>query len=434
MRILFIAPSGYLLGGVQDWLYTTVLGLRERGHIVKVGVPNGYFHNGKRFNRHFSGLKAEFFTNRSGTNEGRIRGLERFLRKNKTDIIVGVNIGNLFEAISRQRNNRHAKFVMTVHAIEHNYFQDMKQYKRLISGVIVTNKVSALLAEKAGNMDKSKVYYAPYGVDQQRKSVDNRKSNMPLTIAWVGRLEQSQKRVRDIIEILKCLDQNSIAYKLRIAGDGPERNSLLRDMSTWIREGKVEFCGVVKKDDMSSFYKKHHILLITSQWETGPIVAWEAVMSGLVIVTSAYIGSKAEQTLVDERTALMFDVGDTSGAATQIVRLKNEELRQSLNSNAKEIVEKKYSVEASLDAWEEAFEEIHRSKTQIDSNEKILVVRTNKTGKLEKYLGLDTSELIRSILPKRISRNAGDEWPHSLQGIKKQDWILEYAKEIEQAD
>ena len=157
-------------------------------------------------------------------------------------------------------------------------------------------------------------------------------------------------------------------------------------------------------------------------------------MSGLVIVTSAYIGSKAEQTLVDERTALMFDVGDTSGAATQIVRLKNEELRQSLNSNAKEIVEKKYSVEASLDAWEEAFEEIHRSKTQIDSNEKILVVRTNKTGKLEKYLGLDTSELIRSILPKRISRNAGDEWPHSLQGIKEQDWILEYAKEIEQGD
>ena len=433
MRILFIAPSAYLLGGVQDWLYTTVLGLRERGHIVKVGVPDDYFHNGRQFNKHFNGLEAEFFRNRSGTNEGRIRALERFLRKNRTDIIVGVNIGNLFEAVSRTIRESHEKFVMTVHAIEHNYYQDMKQYGRLVSGVVATNKLSALLAEKVGSIDKNRVYYAPYGVDQEESSSNKRIGHMPLMIAWVGRLEQAQKRARDIVGVLKYLDELNISYKLEIAGDGPEKDGLLTDMSTWIKAGKVEFLGVVMKENMKSFYKKHHILLVTSEWETGPIVAWEAIRAGLAVVTSAYIGSRAEQTLIDERTALMFDIGDTRNAAKQLARLSNEDLRQRLNLNARAIVEKKYSVKASIDAWEGAFEDIYKSKTQIRSDERILVVQTSTTGRLEKYLGMESSEFIRSVLPKRIGRNAGDEWPHSLQGIRNQDWILENAKEIEQS-
>lgn len=434
MRILFIAPSAYLLGGVQDWLYMTVLGLRERGHIVKVAVPDDYFHNGRRFNSHFCGIEAEFFRNRSGTNEGRIRGLERYLRKSRTDIIVGVNIGNLFEAVSRRSKKRHDKFVMTVHAIEHNYYQDMKKYNTVISGIIATNKLSALLAEKAGNIERSKIYYAPYGIDQQVNADNMKINNIPLMIAWVGRLEQSQKRVKDIIGILKSLDQLNVTYRLSIAGDGPERTELISDLSTWIRAGKAEFCGVVKKEDMNSFYKKHHVLLITSEWETGPIVAWEAIWSGLVVVTSAYIGSKAEQALINERTALMYDVGDTKRAAEQLARLTNHDLRRSLSCNAKAVVGMRYSVERSLDAWEKAFEEIHRSKTQNCTGRKIQVVKTDTTGKRGKYLRLQCIELIRSLLPKRISRNAGDEWPHSLQGIKEQDWILEYAKEIEQGD
>ena len=431
MRILFIAPSAYLLGGVQDWLYMTVIGLRMRGHHVEVGVPDDFYHNGKLFNKHFSGIDAVFFRNRSGTNEGRIRSLKSFIENKESDIIVGVNIGNLFEAISRLGKNRQAKFVMTVHAIEHNYFADMKQYKALIDGVIVTNKLAEVLANKISGMDNSRIHYAPYGVNQKEKTIKQRLRSCPLRIAWIGRLEESQKRVSDIIGIIKNLDQLNIDYELGIAGDGPEKDRLKANMSTWINEGKVRFHGIVKKENVNDFYKNYHVLLITSKWETGPIVAWEAINSGLALVSSDYIGSKAERTLVHEKTALMFAVGDTVGAAKQVARLTDESLRNNLTSNAEEIVRMKYSIRASLDDWEKAFIEIKASEKKLQVAKESLVLQPGPAGRMEKYLGLRASEFIRAILPRQVPRNAGDEWPHSLQGIKDQHWILDYAEKLE---
>jgi glycosyltransferase involved in cell wall biosynthesis len=434
MKILFIAPSAYLLGGVQDWLYTTVIGLRKRGHDVDVAVPNNHFHNGRNFNSHFVGLEAYFFRNNSGTNEGGVRGLEKLLRNKKADIIVGVNIGNLFEAISRIDRNTRGKFVMSLHAIEHNYYEDIKEFKTLLDGVIATNRLSVLLAEKIGGIDQKRIYYAPYGVEQDESGSTRRLHHLPLIIAWVGRIEQAQKRAGDIKGILENLDQLGLNYKLEIAGDGPEKDQLIAEISTWIEMGRVEFHGLIEKGCLGLFYKRCHVLLITSEWETGPIVAWEAISSGLAVVTSNYIGSKAEETLINDKTALTFNVGDTQAAAKQINRLINEDLRQKLHLNAKRIIASKYSTEASLNAWESAFQAVKNSEDLIEYTEKKVKIRTRPAGRLEKYLGLEGSEFIRSLLPRRTARNAGDEWPHSLQGIKNQDWILEYAKELEDAD
>lgn len=432
MRILFIAPSAYLLGGVQDWMYMTVIGLRKRGHVVEVGVPDGFYHNGKMFNKHFAGIDASFFRNRSGTNEGRIRGLKRFIEKREIDIIVGVNIGNLFETIARLDKDRHAKFVLTVHAIEHNYFADIEHYKKMIDGVIVTNKLAELLANKLGRIENSKIHYAPYGVSQKEVNDNQTLSATPLMIAWVGRLEETQKRASDIKEVLKSLDRLGVDYKLGIAGDGPDKERLLAQISEWLQAGKVHYHGMIEKEKLKHFYKGYHILLITSTWETGPIVAWEAINSGLVVVSSKYIGSKAEKSLQHEKTALMFDIGDAADAAKQIARLTDENLRYKISYSAKTVVTLKYSVEASLDAWEKAFIEVISSKRQSEESEDKREYKPYATGRLEKYFGLVASEFIRSILPNKIANSAGDEWPHSLQGVKDQSWILNYAKELEE--
>lgn len=434
MKILFVAPSAYLLGGVQDWLYTTVIGLRNRGHDVDVAVPDDHFHNGRIFNSHFDGLEAYFFRNNSGTNEGRVRGLEKLLRNKKADIIVGVNIGNLFEAVSRIDRRTRGKFIMSIHAIEHNYYEDIKEFKMLLDGVIATNRLSVLLAEKIGGIDRGRIYYAPYGVEQDESDSTKRLQHSPLIIAWVGRIQQAQKRAGDIKGILENLDQLELNYKLEIAGDGPGKDELKEEISTWVEMGRVEFHGLIEKGCLNLFYKRCHVLLITSEWETGPIVAWEAISSGLAVVTSNYIGSRAEETLINDKTALVFEIGDTQAAAKQISRLTNEELRQKLQLNAKEVVERKYSTEASLKAWENAFQEVKDSEKQIESTEKKVKIRTRPAGRLEKYLGLEGSEFVRSLLPRRTAGNAGDEWPHSLQGITNQDWILRYAKELEDSD
>lgn len=433
MKLLFIAPSAYLLGGVQDWLYSTVIGLRKKGHDVEVGVPHGHFHNGERFNSHFQGISASFFKNTTGTNEGRIRSLTRFLEDRDPDMIVGVNIGNLFETILRLNNFRHARFTMTLHAIETNYFYDLKRYRSVIDGVITTNRLSEVMATKIGNIELDRVFYAPYGIDQKQYRYNTRLDTVVTRIAWVGRLDEKQKRVGDLVDIVSCLDKIGVKYELSIAGDGPAKDDVLRNLSHGLSNGKVKFYGMINKEKLPSFYKANDILLITSEWETGPIVAWEAISAGLVIVSSKYVGLKAEQTLIDNESALLFDIGDAEGAAKCIATLSNKNIGRRLQANAKQVVDLKYSNDASLDAWERAFEQIMNMERKIDTKNMNHMMDTNHTGRLERYLGIERSETIRSILPKRLARDAGSEWPHSLQGINDQTWILEYAKEIEQS-
>jgi glycosyltransferase involved in cell wall biosynthesis len=434
MNIIFIAPSAYLLGGVQDWLYSTVLGLRDRGHNVQVGVPDGMFHSGKIYNKEFKGLDADLFSNKSGTNEGRINTLEKFLLRKKPDLVVGVNIGNLYEAVSRLKRKHNLRFAMTVHALEANYFEDIRMYKGLIDGLITTNKLTMQMAKEIGELEDERVYYAPYGVPiemtRPKRNIETEKVN----IIWVGRLDQAQKRVMDLIEIVGYLDEMHVDYQLSIAGEGPQRYQVEKGLEKQVAKQKVRFCGKLNKNSLYSLYKDNDILLITSEWETGPIVAWEAISAGCTVVSSRYTGCKAEQTLVDQETALLFNISDTKDAALKILKLRDKGTREIIQSKSRQLVQERYSSKASLDAWELAFQQILGSTRQpkaegIDE----ACVNPPNSGRLEKMIGLRGSELIRSLLPKNKPKDAGCEWPHSLQGIYDQTKILNYARQIEDA-
>lgn len=434
MKLLFIAPSAYLLGGVQDWLHTTVDGLRKRGHDVQVGVPDGIFHNGKRYNEVFRGLNAEFIINKSGTGEGRIRAIEEFLEKRKADVIIGVNIGDVFEAIARKHKREKVRFAMALHAIEANYFADIAEYQSIIDGVVATNKLSEKLVTRISGLSQSKVYYAPYGIEIGGIDLGRRLQSDLIRICWVGRLEEKQKRVSDILKIIGYLDLIDTNYQLSIAGDGPHRINLEGSLASWVEKGKVRFYGMISKEELNDFYTNNDILLITSEWETGPIVAWEAINAGLNIVSSKYIGSQSEGTLIDQETALLFDIGGAAEAAEKIVMLRDQDLRIRLHTNALRVITSKYSIDASLDAWERAFEHINASAKCENISGPFKARPRRHSGKLEKYIGLNLSEVVRSILPKRPAFDAGSEWPHSLQEISEQTKVFESAKEIEQTN
>jgi glycosyltransferase involved in cell wall biosynthesis len=431
MKLLFIAPSAYLLGGVQDWLYSTVIGLRRRGHDVSVGIPNASFHNGKKYNDKYANLNAEFFVNRSGSDEGRIRGLIHFLEKRDSDIVIGVNIGNLFEAVAREHKHSQRRFVMTLHAIEANYFADMRKYRGIIDGVIATNRLSEKMAVEVGRIQKDRVYYAPYGISIDENVQAEIHDLSIIRIAWVGRIEEKQKRIYDLVKIIGALDTIGVEYIVSIAGDGPDTDSLAKRLERWISKGKVRLCGVMSKDELRLFYYSNDILLITSEWETGPIVAWEAVIAGLKIVCSRYTGCKAEGTLVDHETALLFDIGDYYQAAIRIALLRDQDLSKRLQSNARKVVSSKYSNEVSLDAWERAFLRILAAEKMSMNPNSSWSREKGYSGRLERYVGTECAELLRTVFPKKVAEDAGSEWPHSLQGISDQSRILESAKNIE---
>lgn len=436
LNILFIAPSAYLLGGVQDWLYMTCLGLREKGHKVNVGVPSGKYHNPRLYNQAFVGLDAIYFTNNTRTREGRIRCLKEFLLENRCDLIVGVNIGDLYEAYSRvSKELGETRLVLSLHAIETNYFLDIKAYNSMLDAVITTNRLSQRMVQEMGYIEKDRVYYAQYGIEDSKvlQRIDTGVSQRNVRLAWVGRIEKKQKRVMDLIAIVQELDRNGSEYQLCIAGDGPDREELGQALRQCSRNPNIYMLGKLSKPELYKFYAQNDMLIITSEWETGPIIAWEAMAAGLVIVSSRYLGSKLEEALIDERTALLYEVGNASQASERIMRLYDSDLTATLTKKAKEVVTMRYSRKASIENWERILIAIvgREKKNKVDWVQHERRSIKKPSGRLERLVGVDLNEKVRCIIPGRQATDAGAEWPHSCHEIIDQRRIWEYAHRIE---
>ncbi len=414
MRVLVLAPSAYLLGGVQDWLANLVPGLREGGLEVTVAVPDGDHHRHGPYARAYPALAAEPIANPSGSAEGRIRAIASLLGRLDPDLVLGVNLVDLYPAALRARRQGrfHGRVVMTLHALQADYFGDLRVHGAGIDAVIATNRLACRLASGRSGMDPSRVLYAPYGVPVPAWRPPGGDPAASLRLAWVGRLEQPQKRVHDLPPLLEALQARGLDVQLSIAGDGRERPALESSLAPWIERGRVRMLGHVDQGRLAAeIYGHHHALVITSSWETGPIVAWQAMASGMAVVSSRYVGAGLEGALVHDATALLFPCGDAEAAAGELARLRDPALLERLSRAGHALVAGRYSEAASLAAWRRALDQVMELPPLPEA---LSEPAPAPAGRLDRWLGRRRGDGLRRLLGLRFRHgSAGSEWPHS---------------------
>jgi glycosyltransferase involved in cell wall biosynthesis len=413
-RVLFIAPSAYPLGGVAIWLDYLVPALKRLGWSASVGLVAGHCHDASAYRIEHPELPAFEISYKTGSQEGRIRALESALRHFEPDIVVAVNIVDVYAAAQRIRATGKAiKVVMALHAIASDLLEDLRREAHTIDAVIATNRLACRLCTDVSGMPVSRVFYAPCGVDVRklnalvRSAADSR-----LRIVWAGRIEQSQKRVNDIPDILSELDRLNVDYHFKIVGDGPDRIEFLAALRPWLQKGRAEYLGPVPAVDMGrTVYAHADVLLLTSAWETGPIVIWEAMAARVAVVTSRYIGSGREQALMDEHNCLSFPVGHANEAARQMARLaQDRRLLRSLASAADSLVAARYGIDHSVRRWAESLEAV----MQLTEQPARRPAASARAGRLDYLLGPPMAETLRMWLGVHFShRGAGGEWPHT---------------------
>jgi len=458
VKLLYVAPSAYLLGGVQDWLADLVAGQRRLGVEVTVAVPNDAIHRLEPYAARYPELGVIGFANPSGSELGRIDALGALLRRHRDHLVVGVNIAALYPAVRRLRRQGvfRGQVVMTLHAIEPEYFDDLRAQRDLLDAVVVTNRLSGSLARELGGMEEARILYAPYGVavedhpvglaalDQLGRSgppapgAPKGSATPPqdlgqapgLNLVWVGRLERPQKRVQDIGPILAALDAAGQPFNLTIAGDGPERSALESALTPWIERGQVRLTGPIPRQRLhTEVYGRGRVLLITSSWETGPIVAWEAMAAGMAVVSSRYVGSGLENALVEGETALLYPVWDAAAAARQLIRLSSGALLAELGAAGQDLVRSRYSREASLAAWMAAFRAVEALPELPPA---AAGPAPAAAGGLDRLLGAGPSQAIRHLLRRGFRHGeAGSEWPHSGHPATGQQALLEWAAQLD---
>lgn len=330
---------------------------------------------------------------------------------------MGVNIADLYQACERLREAWAQSFrsVMTLHAIAEDLLGDLSREQHRIDAVIGTNRLTCRLCNCMAEMPENRVFYAPYGADVDSLDRTKRTPSTPncLRIAYVGRFDQEQKRVDLIPEILRRLEEKDVAFHIKIAGGGPMRQNLETALGPWIAGGRAVMLGEVPPELVrEKVYADTDALLVTSSWETGPIVAWEAMATGVVLVTSRYVGSGLEGALRHDDNCLMFPVGNAIEAARQLSRLKEPGLVPRLTEQGKRLVRSRYTIARSVAAWAEA---LHSILGLSPRHVGAAPPNPEPAGRLDSLCGVELAETVRKRLGVGFQhRSAGGEWPHSL--------------------
>jgi glycosyltransferase involved in cell wall biosynthesis len=280
-------------------------------------------------------------------------------------------------------------------------------------------------------MPPQRVFYAPYGVvvpDSPPRPP--RHSRRAFRIAWAGRLEQPQKRVRLLAPILRKLDERGIDYQLRLAGDGPERAHVLEALHPWVEAGRVDYLGGVPAEKVAAtVYAGADAFLLTSSWETGPLVIWEAMAAGLPVVSTHYVGSGLEGALRHGENCLLFPIDNATEAANQIARLTDERLRRLLSAGGWQLVTQRYSIPRSVSAWADALNRIMALPPRTSSP---VAALPRPAGRLDRLLGIRYGETVRRLLGLRFEHTCpGGEWPHSASGASDESVFLKQASALD---
>ena len=166
------------------------------------------------------------------------------------------------------------------------------------------------------------------------------------------------KDVMTLVEALVRLRDDVPDVHLEIAGDGPERARLEREVAARGLTGAVSFLGW--RTDIRAVMSGWDVFALPSLEEGLPIAALEAMAVGLPVVASAVGG--IPELVVDGQTGWLVPPGDP-GVLAQRLRtlLLNSELRRAMGSAGRNRARQHFSIEQMVKAITRIYDRVLQS-------------------------------------------------------------------------
>ncbi len=160
---------------------------------------------------------------------------------------------------------------------------------------------------------KAKVIYPP--VDIEKFSVEKEKDDYYL---FVGRIINAYKKVDIAVKAF-----NNLGKKLIVVGDGDDLGYLKS-----IAKDNIEFKGWLDSKSVSNLMKKAKALILPSVEDFG-IVSIEAQACGTPVI--AYNKGGATETVLDNKTGILFDEQNSSSLAEAVERFETTNFNFDVN-------------------------------------------------------------------------------------------------------
>jgi len=322
-------------------------------HIITVLSGIDYDYHGTLFN-------LGDFKGTNGSNIGRLNRLRLFksyIKKHDFDLIID----------NRSRLQAYREFIVskfiykrpTVYVIHnHNVFKSFTKYKSL-NRWLYKNQVMTAVSKAATskfktlfNLKSISTIYNGFDFEKIQSESDE-EIDLGFSEAFIiffGRIDDSHKNLRLLLDSYKLSDLSKLNIKLLILGDGPD----LKTLNEYARQLKIHedviFKGFVKNP--YPYVKKAKFTVLTSRFEGFPMVIPESLCLKVPVV-SVDCESGPNEVITNKYNGILVENYNEAKLADAFNNLVlDNKLYQKCVSNSIDSVER-FSFDAIMKSWEQ---------------------------------------------------------------------------------
>ncbi|WP_026658278.1 glycosyltransferase [Butyrivibrio sp. AC2005] len=351
--IIWASEAGLGLGGVEEYVKNVSIAMINAGieHIRILTNCNKYIvpESITRIR-----LSAEYDVNKKN---GFVDGIYPYFIKiiqNLPCVIITSGIDSIFcaAAIAKNLFPQDVKIISMIHLGTVNICKLQSNVSDYVDEYVAVSKWIDNQMRKNGHTNIS-VVTCPYICLPQIEREYTEDERLPIRIGYAGRLDgyaKSQKRMDLLILLFKELRRRKIFFIAEIAGDGPARIQMEKEISHNDEIDNIHFLGVLDRSDIPAFWAKQDIAVNVSDCEGHSISQMEAMANGAVPVMTRTSGT--EDDIIDGKNGFLVEIGDYLAMADKIEYLFNNRLLLSvMGTLAHEAVYSKSLMSDHLNFW-----------------------------------------------------------------------------------
>ena len=223
-----------------------------------------------------------------------------------------------------------------------------------IQNILCVNPILAERLTKEYAVPQGMIHVVPNCLDTE--NISHTTTLKTKEFVYLGRLNDFEKGVMDIPEIMKIVSENFPLVHLDIYGSGTHEEALRNKIRSFGLEGNISLKGELDPEKVHDTLSHYKYLIFPSKFESGALVLKEAMLNGLIPFAYRLPG-QTDVIVTHGKNGFLAEPGNISEFAAHILALyTNQELVKEISENAVSSIQKNFSLKVMMHAYQQIIE------------------------------------------------------------------------------